>query len=166
MPETPTNPHSATTARFEEVVEDILRQQEAGRTPDLEHYLRNFPDLRTRLEEFFAGQELFDRLAPDLGPIPDAPPREGRGAVPAVGVRLGGFELLEELGRGGMGVVYRARQLEPDRTVALKIVRADRLEMLSSEERRDWIEQRFAWKPALSPRLDQPGAYRWPLRVR
>jgi serine/threonine protein kinase/tetratricopeptide (TPR) repeat protein len=36
-----------------------------------------------------------------------------------------GYDLLDELGRGGMGVVHRARQIAADRIVALKMIRTD-----------------------------------------
>jgi len=48
-------------------------------------------------------------------------------AVPSValrpGVELGGHRIVEELGRGGMAIVYRARHAELDREVALKVLR-------------------------------------------
>ena len=48
---------------------------------------------------------------------------------------FGKFELIEEIGRGGMGVVYQARQKDLDRTIALKMILANRLAAESDVKR-------------------------------
>jgi WD40 repeat protein/tRNA A-37 threonylcarbamoyl transferase component Bud32 len=80
-----------------------------------------------------------------------------RGGPPLDGpVQVPGYEFGEELGHGGMGTVYKARQLNAMRTVALKVIRADRLDELDTEdERRKWLAQ-FRREAELVAGLDHP----------
>ncbi|NLF71044.1 MAG: serine/threonine protein kinase [Candidatus Anammoximicrobium sp.] len=61
-----------------------------------------------------------------------------------------GYELLEQIGRGGMGVVFRARQRQPDRIVAVKMIRAGRFASPADV-------QRFHAEAQAAARLDHDG---------
>jgi len=108
------------------ILAEYLDARRNGTAPSREELLARHPEYAAELASFLDGQAALDRVAP--------PPRspgetetfnhaERTVAVPGESVRyFGDYELLSEIARGGMGVVFRARQVSLNRVVALKMI--------------------------------------------
>ena len=122
------------TARDTELgahLEELLAAARAGGAAPLEDVIRRNPGLETELRELWATAmiaEDFGSFASEHELSPDGAtfvlPGESQRAALDSGwpQQVGDYELLEELGRGGMGVVFMARQVTLDRLVALKMI--------------------------------------------
>ncbi len=112
---------------FETLLNDYTKRMRRGDAPDLERYVRKFPQFEAQIRSLF----------PTVAALEGAKQQQQREQRPPVIVaapglkQLGEYHLLRELGRGGMGIVYLARQESLDRTVALKLLPQ---QLMSSEK--------------------------------
>jgi WD40 repeat protein/tRNA A-37 threonylcarbamoyl transferase component Bud32 len=99
--------------RLDAILADYFKTASAGHGPDPEALIARYPDLAGELAEFFADYRHLNQV---VEPVRTA-------LAPGAMVHsFGDYELLEEIARGGMGVVYKARQKSLNRLVALKML--------------------------------------------
>ena len=109
---------------LKEALEQYVNSQLRGQEPDLEELVKHYPEherqIRAKLGKLHRINNLFDSLVQ----ADESDFEEATAEQALVGRKVGNFEITEMIGRGGMGIVYLARDTKLDRSVAIKSIPA------------------------------------------
>jgi WD40 repeat protein/serine/threonine protein kinase len=103
---------------FGAIADEFVEAIRRGQRPSVEEFARRYPAHAADIRDILPTLALMEQAkAPD-----DAPEQRAQARVAPPLRQLGDYEILREVGRGGMGVVYEARQLSLGRHVAIKVL--------------------------------------------
>jgi WD40 repeat protein/tRNA A-37 threonylcarbamoyl transferase component Bud32 len=131
-----TRPNSVSQdGRLADVLASYIQAVDAGETPDRDTIVAAHPEIASELAQFFADTDQFDRLVAPFRqpPLTSTTLFDDRNGASASGSEqglpraFGDYELVEEIARGGMGIVFKARNVRLERIVALKMILAGHL---------------------------------------
>jgi hypothetical protein len=130
-------------------VREFELRERLGARADVGEYCRRFPTLAPSLvKRLDRPPNKADVAGP--GTVQETRALSGTASGPDTGPMVPGFDILDELGRGGMGVVYKAVQRATKRTVALKV-------MLQGPFASPRQQRRFEREVDLAASLRHPG---------
>src|SRR5579864_1347546 len=133
---------------FEQIAGEFRARLRAGEHPALEEYTERYPELADQVRELFPALILMER---DRAGEPAETLEAGQGgSEPGSQERLGRFELLERIGQGSFGTVWRAYDTELRRPVALKVPRPGLLDD-------PLVRERFEREARAAAQLRHPG---------
>src|SRR5258708_7461405 len=101
--------------KISDILEQALELAPEKRPRFLDVACSSDSTLRSEVQSFLSAHETASPGFLDRPPV--------RSSLLVAGTKLGEYEIVSQLGEGGMGVVYRARDLRLDRPVAIKVIR-------------------------------------------
>jgi serine/threonine protein kinase len=118
---------------IEEAVRKFVEARWHGQEPDIEAFVKQYPGLEHRLRQDIQAMQKIDGLFDSLVQADDTDFEES--GQDLIGQSIGGLEVKEMIGRGGMGVVYRAHDSKLERSVAVKSIPAQQAHDTSTRMR-------------------------------
>lgn len=117
----PSGVDPADDPRLWEVVNEYEQKLKAGSRPNIDAYINRYPELADAVRECLQGLHLFQSA---IGYSASSADKHSHKIVPdeRPAAPLGDFQIVAEIARGGMGIVYEAVQLSLGRRVALKVL--------------------------------------------
>src|SRR5205823_4965276 len=108
------------------IADEFVEAFRQGKQPSVEEFARRYPAHADAIRDMLPALVLMEQAkTADDSPGQERPATGSAAAMPLR--QLGDYQLLREVGRGGMGVVYEARQLSLGRHVAIKVLPAHAL---------------------------------------
>ncbi len=125
-------------ALLDRLAAEFAQRHRAGDRPSVQEYVEQHPELAGEIREMFAAMVQIELAEEERQ---ESRPPDRAVEPPLALVQVGDFQVIREIGRGGMGVVYEAEQVSLGRRVALKVlprawVRDDRSELRFRREAR------------------------------
>jgi serine/threonine-protein kinase len=110
---------------LDKAVQQFIDARLRGEQPDIEEFVRQYPELEHQIRQKILNLQRINALFDSLVQADESDSEDKVTGHELVGQKIGSFEIVEIIGRGGMGVVYLARDTRLDRSVAIKSMPAD-----------------------------------------
>ncbi len=113
------------TNTIKEAVQHFVDAQLGGKEPDIDEFVKQYPGLDSEIRQSIQDMQRIDALFDSLIRADESDFEDAAIGENLVGQKVGSFEIVKMIGRGGMGVVYLARDTKLERSVAIKSIPAD-----------------------------------------